>query len=341
MINKEDKSKREVQLEVIDIKKYFPVKSGFMGRKVEYIKAVDGVSFKLHRGETIGLVGESGCGKSTLGRTIVRLYDPTEGKIIYHGREIEGDIAKLKGKQLKALRREMQLIFQDPYSSLNPRMSVSNIVGEAMLSHGIVKPGKEYKNAVMDLIETCGLSPYHIYRYPHQFSGGQRQRIGIARALALNPDFIVADEPVSALDVSIQSQILNLMMDLQEKMGLSYLFISHDLSVVKHISDRIGVMYIGSLVELAAKDELYKTPAHPYTRALLDAIPVADPTLKRQMKPIIGELPSNIHVPSGCKFHTRCPYVKDICKQEIPILREYDPENHPEHFVACHFAGEI
>ncbi|MBP9920463.1 ABC transporter ATP-binding protein [Proteiniclasticum ruminis] len=329
-----------VLLEVNDIKKYFPVKSGAFGKK-SFIKAVDGVTFKLNEGETIGLVGESGCGKSTLGRTIVRLYDPTDGQIIYHGKAIDGDIATLKGAQLKSLRREMQLIFQDPYSSLNPRLNVSNIVGESLLSHNLVKPGEEYKNRVMEIIEMCGLSPYHIYRYPHQFSGGQRQRIGIARALALNPDFIVADEPVSALDVSIQSQILNLMMDLQERMGLSYLFISHDLSVVKHISDRIGVMYLGSLVELAGKHELYDQPTHPYTRALLAAIPVPDPTHLRKMEPIIGELPSNVNTPPGCKFHTRCPYAKDICKEQIPILREFNPVKNPNHFVACHFAGEI
>ncbi len=334
------KENNKIILEVKDVKKYFPVKTGLFGKSLN-IKAVDGVSFDLNQGETIGLVGESGCGKSTLGRTIVRLYDPTDGQIIFHGKETDGDIAKLKGKGLKALRREMQLIFQDPYSSLNPRMNVSNIVGESLLTHDMVKPGKEYKDRVMEIIEMCGLSPYHIYRYPHQFSGGQRQRIGVARALALNPEFIVADEPVSALDVSIQSQILNLMMDLQEKMGLSYLFISHDLSVVKHISDRIGVMYLGSLVELARKNELYDTPAHPYTRALLAAIPVPDPTHIRKMEPIIGELPSNIHTPSGCKFHTRCPYAKDICKEEIPILKEYDAVQHPKHYVACHFAGEI
>lgn len=335
------KDDRKLLLEVKDIKKYFPVKGGFFKRTVGHIKAVDGVNFNLYEGETIGLVGESGCGKSTLGRTIVRLYDPTEGSIIYHGKKIDGDIAKLKGPRLKELRKEMQLIFQDPYSSLNPRMNVSSIVGESLLSHKMVQPGKEYTDRVMETIEMCGLSPYHIYRYPHQFSGGQRQRIGIARALALNPDFVVADEPVSALDVSIQSQILNLMMDLQQKMGLSYLFISHDLSVVKHISDRIGVMYLGSLVELAEKRELYLNPSHPYTRALLAAIPVPDPTHLRKMEPIIGELPSNVNTPSGCKFHTRCPYAKDICKEEIPILREFDPKNKPEHFVACHFAGEI
>lgn len=320
-------------LEVKDVKKYFPIKGGFFQKVVNNVKAVDGVSLYIKKGETLGLVGESGCGKSTLGRTIARLYEPTEGEIIYDG----VDIAGLKGQELKALRRKMQIIFQDPYSSLNPRMNVSTIVGEAMLAHGLVKKGREYTERVIQVVENCGLSDYHIYRYPHQFSGGQRQRIGIARALALNPEFIVCDEPVSALDVSIQSQVLNLMMDLQEKMGLSYLFISHDLSVVKHISDRIGVMYLGTIVELANKHSLYDDPLHPYTRALLSAIPLADPTKVKKMEAIIGEIPSNVNTPPGCKFHTRCIYAKDICKEVIPEYREV----RPEHFVACHFAGEI
>jgi peptide/nickel transport system ATP-binding protein/oligopeptide transport system ATP-binding protein len=324
---------KEKILEVRDIKKYFPIKGGFLQRTVANVKAVDGVSFDVLRGETIGLVGESGCGKSTLGRTIVRLYEPTEGEIIFNGQ----DIAGFKGQELKHLRKQMQLIFQDPYSSLNPRMNVSTIVGEAMLAHGIVKKGPEFTQRLTEVIEMCGLSSYHINRYPHQFSGGQRQRIGIARALALNPEFVVCDEPVSALDVSIQSQVLNLMMDLQEKMGLSYLFISHDLSVVKHISDRIGVMYLGSLVEIADKKALYDSPMHPYTRALLSAIPVADPTKIKKMEAIIGEIPSNVNTPSGCKFHTRCPYAKDICKEMIPPTKEVSPR----HLVACHFAGEI
>jgi len=323
----------EKLLEINDIKKYFPIKGGFLQKTVANIRAVDGVSLYIRRGETLGLVGESGCGKSTLGRTVARLYEPTEGEIIYDGI----DIASLKGKELKRLRQKMQIIFQDPYSSLNPRMNVSTIVGEAMLAHGLVRKGQEYTDRVVQVVESCGLSDYHIYRYPHQFSGGQRQRIGIARALALSPEFIVADEPVSALDVSIQSQVLNLMMDLQEKMGLSYLFISHDLSVVKHISDRIGVMYLGSIVELANKKDLYNDPLHPYTRALLSAIPVADPTRIKKMEAIIGEIPSNVNIPSGCKFHTRCVYAKDICKEEVPEYREIKPE----HFVACHFAGEI
>lgn len=320
-------------LQVENIKKYFPVKAvSLMGEK-QYIKAVDDVSFYLKKGETLGLVGESGCGKSTLGRTVVRLYDPTEGRIIFNGK----NIADYKGRNLKRLKKHMQIIFQDPYSSLNPRMNVSSIVGEAMLAHKIVKKGKEFNEKLTSVIETCGLSDYHIYRYPHQFSGGQRQRIGIARALALDPEFIVADEPVSALDVSIQSQIINLMMDLQEKMGLSYLFISHDLSVVKHISHRIGVMYLGSMVELANKKDLYLDPMHPYTRALLSAIPVPDPSKKKEMMAIEGEIPSNVDIPAGCKFHTRCPYAKDVCREQIPEYREVKPE----HFVSCHFAGEI
>jgi oligopeptide/dipeptide ABC transporter ATP-binding protein len=320
-------------LQVDKIKKYFPVKTTMFDPKKHFVKAVDGVSFNIRKGETLGLVGESGCGKSTLGRTIVRLYDPTEGRIIFNN----VDIAGYKGQELKNLKKHMQIIFQDPYSSLNPRMNVSAIVGEAMLAHGIAKKGKDFQDKLIDVIETCGLSDYHIYRYPHQFSGGQRQRIGIARALALNPEFLVADEPVSALDVSIQSQILNLMMDLQERMGLSYLFISHDLSVVKHISHRIGVMYLGSMVELANKKDLYLDPIHPYTRALLSAIPVPDPEKKKEMMAIIGEIPSNVDTPVGCKFHTRCPYAKDVCRHDEPIYREVKPE----HFVACHFAGEI
>lgn len=320
-------------LEIDNIKKYFPIKSGFFGRNRSYVRAVDGVSFDIRKGETLGLVGESGCGKSTLGRTVARLYEPTDGNIVFKDR----NIADLNRRELKELRRHMQIIFQDPYSSLNPRMNVSAIVGEAMIAHGIAKRGRDFREKLVDVVERCGLSDYHIYRYPHQFSGGQRQRIGIARALALNPEFIVADEPVSALDVSIQSQILNLMMDLQEDLGLSYLFISHDLSVVKHISDRIGVMYLGSIVELAEKDKLYDNPLHPYTRALLSAIPVANPKEKREMTPIIGEIPSNVDIPKGCKFHTRCVYAKDICKEKAPEYREIEPD----HFISCHFAGEI
>jgi len=324
---------REKILEVRNIKKYFHVKGSLLQRSPGEVKAVDDVSFDVYKGETIGLVGESGCGKSTLGRTIVRLYEPTDGSIIFKNR----DISELKGKDLRALRKQLQLIFQDPYSSLNPRLNVETLVGEALRAHKMVKSRSEYIDRVKNVIEICGLSAYHINRYPHQFSGGQRQRIGIARALALDPEFVVCDEPVSALDVSIRSQILNLMMDLQEKMGLSYLFISHDLSVVKHISNRIGVMYLGAIVELADKNALYKNPSHPYTRALLSSIPVPDPTKLKKMEPIIGEIPSNIHTPPGCKFHTRCIYAKEICKHVVPKNLEIEKD----HFVECHFAGEI
>lgn len=315
-------------VEIKDLKKYFSVKKKSMSAPKQFVKAVDNVSFDIYEGETLGLVGESGCGKSTLGRTILKLYEPTSGEIIYKGQ----NIVKYKDKAMKPLRREMQIIFQDPYSSLNPRMNVFSIVSEALIEHKLYKKGDDLNKRVEEIIEQCGLSPYHIYRYPHQFSGGQRQRIGIARALALEPKFVVCDEPVSALDVSIQSQILNLMMDLQKKMGLSYLFISHDLSVVKHISDRVGVMYLGSIVELADKETLYKNPVHPYTKALLAAIPVPNPDRVSEMNIIQGEIPSNVQTPSGCKFHTRCPYAMKICKEENPVTKEIEKG----HFCACH-----
>lgn len=324
---------RNKMIEVRDLKKYFPVKGGMLGKPKAFVKAVDGVSFDLYEGETLGLVGESGCGKSTLGRTMINLYDPTGGEVIYNGE----NIAKYSNKQMKPLRRDLQIIFQDPYSSLNPRMNVHSIVSEALVEHKLFKRGATLNERVKEVIEICGLSDYHMYRYPHQFSGGQRQRIGIARALALNPKFIVCDEPVSALDVSIQSQILNLMMDLQEKFGLSYLFISHDLSVVKHISDRIGVMYLGTLVELADKNTLYKEPLHPYTRVLLKSIPVPDPDYKSDISMVKGEIPSNVNLPKGCKFNTRCPFVKDVCKEVSPEIKEVKPG----HYCACHFAGEV
>lgn len=323
---------REPILEVRNVKKYFPVNAGLFKKPLQ-VKAVDDVSFTMYKGETLGLVGESGCGKSTLGRTIVRLYEPTGGEIIFKG----DDISHLSSHKLKYLRQQMQLIFQDPYSSLNPRMNVNSIVGEALLTHKLVQKGQEYQDRVVEIIEKCGLAAYHVNRYPHQFSGGQRQRIGVARALALNPDFIVADEPVSALDVSVQSQVLNMMNSLKDEFGLSYLFISHDLSVVKHISDRIGVMYLGSLVELSDKEDIYRNPLHPYTKALLAAIPEPDPRKIKKMEAIKGEIPSNINTPPGCKFHTRCPYMQEICKEEVPQLRELETD----HFVACHFAGEI
>lgn len=316
-------------LKVENLKKYFPIKAGIFSKTVGNVKAVDGVSFTINKGETLGLVGESGCGKSTTGRAILRLFEKTDGNVYFEGQ----DIFDLKKKELRELRPKMQMIFQDPYSSLNPRLSVDSLVGEALLSHKLCSK-EELPERVAQTIERCGLARYHMKRYPHEFSGGQRQRIGIARALVLNPSFIVADEPVSALDVSIQSQIVNLMMDLQEEMGFSYLFISHDLSIVKHICHKIGVMYLGSLVELAPKNELYENPIHPYTKALLSAVPIPDPTLKRERIILKGDIPSPANPPKGCKFHTRCPYAMDKCKTEVP---EYKCVG-KDHFVACHLA---
>lgn len=324
---------KKVILEVKDLKKYFPLGKGKLNKNKKFVKAVDGVSFELYEGETLGLVGESGCGKSTLGRAILRLHEPTEGSVTFRGE----DVLKKSRKEMRKLREEMQIIFQDPYSSLNPRMNVYNILSEPLVAHGYFKKGEELKNYVLNLMEKCGLPPYYCYRYPHQFSGGQRQRIGIARSLALNPSFIICDEPVSALDVSIQSQIINLMVELQEQEKISYVFISHDLSVVKHISDRVGVMYLGSLVELTTKDEIFSNPAHPYTKALMAAIPSTDPKNRSSMQAIQGEIPSNVNTPSGCKFHPRCPYAKDICKEKVPDSREIKPG----HFVLCHFAGKL
>ncbi len=317
-------------LEVKNLKKYFPVSGGFFKRVVGYVKATDDISFTIGEGETMGLVGESGCGKSTTGRALLRLHEPTAGEVYYKGQDVIG----ASKSEMKQLRMDMQIVFQDPYSSLNPRMTVGQIISEPIIHHGIMKKGKELENKLSELLDKCGLASYHVNRYPHQFSGGQRQRIGIARALALNPSFIVADEPVSALDVSIQSQVLNLMMDLQEDMGLSYLFISHDLSVVKYISDRVGVMYLGSLVELADKKDLFSVPKHPYTQALLSAIPVPNPKARKKQIILKGDIPSNVHPPSGCKFHTRCPYVEAICKECVPEFRELGDK----HFVACHLA---
>lgn len=308
------------------LKKYFPIMSGVFKKHVGDVKAVDGVSFEIGSGETVGLVGESGCGKSTIGRTILRLVEKTEGEVYFEGR----DVYSLRREELRRMRSRMQIIFQDPYSSLNPRLSVGQIVGEALEDHALIPKG-EISDKVMEIIQMCGLAPHHIKRYPHEFSGGQRQRIGIARALILNPKFVVADEPVSALDVSIQSQIINLLSDLQEKMGFSYLFISHDLSVIKHISHRVGVMYLGSLVEFAHKQELYSNPLHPYTKALLSAVPVPDPTLKRERIILQGDLPSPANPPAGCKFHTRCPHRMRRCEEEVPEYR-----NMGGHWVSCH-----
>jgi oligopeptide transport system ATP-binding protein len=320
----------DVILEVTDLKMYFPVGSGFLSRKpMGYVKAVDGVSFTVKRGETLGLVGESGCGKTTTGRCILQLYKPTAGKVKFDGQEL----TELGTKAMRAMRRGMQVIFQDPYSSLNPRMTAGNIIGEPLIVHGLVKGKQEYREKVADLLSNVGLNPYMADRFPHEFSGGQRQRIGVARALSVSPKFIVADEPVSALDVSIQAQIINLLEDLQEQFNLTYLFIAHDLSVVRHISDRVGVMYLGHMVEMADRNEIYRNPVHPYTKALLSAVPIPDPVLdaQRERVMLIGEVPSPLNPPSGCVFHPRCPVANDSCPAHLPELREVEPD----HYAAC------
>ncbi len=303
-------------LEVKNLKMYFDVSKAFQAKK--YVKAVDDISFSIKRGETLGLVGESGCGKSTLGRCIVRIYDPTEGSIIFNG----VDIATKKNKELKDYRKASQMIFQDPYSSLDPRMTVGEIIREPMDIHKIYDTKEERTKRVQELLQIVGLKPDHIRRYPHEFSGGQRQRIGIARALALNPEFIVCDEPISALDVSIQAQVINLLEKIQKEMDVAYLFIAHDLSMVKHISDRIGVMYLGRIVELGESDDLYSNPLHPYTRALLSSVPIPDPKIAKTKKRIVleGELPSPINPPSGCTFRLRCPHATERCANEVPKL---------------------
>lgn len=326
----------DVILSVRNLKKHFPITSGLIiQRQVGAVRAVDGVDFDVFRGETLGLVGESGCGKSTTGRTILQLYRPTEGSVTFEGKEL----TTMKGEELRAMRREMQIIFQDPFASLNPRMTVGNIVGEPMRIHNL-KRGAELREYTENLLEKVGLNPFYINRYPHEFSGGQRQRIGIARALALNPSFIVADEPISALDVSIQAQVVNLLEDLQEEFGLTYLFIAHDLSMVRHICDRVAVMYLGKIVELAPTDELYDNPLHPYTQALLSAVPVPDPLIeaKRQRIILAGDLPSPANPPIGCNFNTRCPVRFDLCHRDPdpPLL-----EVSPGHWVACHRVTEI
>lgn len=318
-------------LEVSNLKKYYPIKDGLLQRVVGHVKAVDGVTFKIRRGTTMGLVGESGCGKTTIGRTILRLTEKTSGDVLFDGI----DINKLHRKELRAMRPKIQIIFQDPYSSLSPRLPVSEIIGEAVREHGIV-PKEELNDYIDKIMNDCGLRPYHKDRYPHEFSGGQRQRICVARALALSPEFVVCDEPVSALDVSIQAQIINMLKDLQDEYKLTYLFISHDLSVVKHISDTIGVMYLGNLVEYADKDELFDNPLHPYTRALLSAIPVPDPDAKMNRIVLEGNIPSPANPPRGCKFHTRCASCMDICKSEPPT----EIEIKPGHTVVCHLYGD-
>ncbi len=327
----------EPLLEVNDLVMHFPLTQGIIfQRKVGAVQAVDGVSFSVKRGETLGLVGESGCGKSTTGRAILQLYKPTAGEVNFNGK----DLTKLDSGEMRRMRRHLQMIFQDPYASLNPRMTVGNIVSEPMQIHKLV-PKKERTERVQELLQTVGLNPYFANRYPHEFSGGQRQRIGIARALAANPDFIVADEPVSALDVSIQAQIVNLMEDLQDQFGLTYLFIAHDLSVVRHISDRVAVMYLGKIVELADRNALYDDPLHPYTKALLSAVPIPDPVIERRRERIIltGDVPSPINPPSGCHFHTRCPYMMpDVCPKIDPVFSDQGNG----HFVACHlYPGSI
>ncbi|WJQ80423.1 ABC transporter ATP-binding protein [Brevibacillus brevis] len=314
-------------LEVCRLKKYYPITGGLLGRTIGHVKAVDDVSFSIQKGETFGLVGESGSGKSTTGRTILRLLEKTEGEVRFQGI----DVHALNRQELRALRPRMQYIFQDPYSSLNPRVRIGEALGEALLDHGLL-PQAEVRERVLEVMDLCGLASYHVDRYPHEFSGGQRQRIGIARAIMMNPDFIVADEPVSALDVSIQAQIINLFAELQEQRKLTYLFISHDLSVVEHLCTRIGVMYLGSLLELAPRDELFLEPLHPYTKALLSSVPLPIPKYKRERIVLQGDMPSPANPPAGCKFHTRCPYVKDICRQELPAFREVSTDR----FVACH-----
>ncbi|MCM3573159.1 dipeptide ABC transporter ATP-binding protein [Mesobacillus subterraneus] len=324
------KDSSETLLELQDLKKHFPIKSGLLQKTVGHIKAVDGINLKVNKGETLGIVGESGCGKSTVGRTIIRLYEPTDGKIIFNGQ----DISHLSESDLrKDVRKNIQMIFQDPFASLNPRKTLRSIIREPLDTHQIFK-GKERDAHVEGLLEKVGLNASFINRYPHEFSGGQRQRIGIARTLALNPELIIADEAVSALDVSIQAQIINLMEDLQEEFGLTYIFISHDLSVVRHISDRVGVMYLGKMMELASKKELYAEPLHPYTQALLSAVPVPRKkgVMKRERIILKGELPSPANPPKGCVFHTRCPAAFDLCKQVNPDFKEVKSN----HFVACH-----
>ena len=325
----------EVILSAQDLVKHYPIKAGVLRRTVGQVKAVDGVSFELHKGETLGIVGESGCGKSTLGRLLMRLEEPTSGKVIFEGADWSG----AKGRDLRRMRRDIQIVFQDPYTSLNPRMTVGDIVGEPLEIHRDVVPKGGRRQRVQELLDLVGLNPEHINRYPHQFSGGQRQRIGIARGIALNPKVLVCDEPVSALDVSVQAQVVNLMEKLQDELGLAYVFIAHDLSVVRHISDRVGVMYLGRMAELGEADEVYTRPTHPYTQALLSAVPVPDPTLrgKREQIVLVGDVPSPANPPSGCRFHTRCWKAQDRCTTDEPQL-ELRADGLAEHLSACHFA---
>jgi oligopeptide/dipeptide ABC transporter ATP-binding protein len=319
----------DVLLEVTDLTKYFPIKRGVLSRTVGAVRAVDGVSFTIRRGETLGLVGESGCGKTTTGRVILRLIEPTSGRVRFEGHEVFG----LRAREMRALRREMQIIFQDPYSSLNPRITVGGMLAEALTVHKLAR-GAGVKERVAELLRLVGLSPDHARRYPHEFSGGQRQRIGVARALAVSPKLIIADEPVSALDVSIQAQILNLLQDLQRDLHLTYLFIAHDLSVVRHISERVAVMYLGRIVEIASRDDLYRDPKHPYTQALLSAVPVPQVGMEKRRILLAGDVPSPANPPSGCPFHPRCWMAQEICKTTVPEPRELAPG----HVARCHFA---
>ncbi|THE12198.1 dipeptide ABC transporter ATP-binding protein [Bacillus timonensis] len=321
----------ETLLEVNNLQKYFPIKSGVLQKQTGAVKAVDGVSFKLHKGETLGLVGESGCGKSTTGRMLMRLLEPTGGEIIFEDK----DLMTLSNSEMRKMRKDIQMVFQDPFASLNPRHTVEKIIEEPLIVHGLGNR-QERKKRVRELLEIVGLNSFHAKRYPHQFSGGQRQRIGIARALAVKPKLIIADEPVSALDVSIQSQVLNLLEDLQKDFDLTYLFIAHDLGVVRHISDRVGVMYLGRIVELTDSDRLYESPKHPYTEALLSSVPIPDPDHKQERIILSGDVPSPSNPPTGCPFHTRCPKAMDICKQVVPTLQEVEQG----HFTACHLHGE-
>jgi peptide/nickel transport system ATP-binding protein len=319
-------------LEVNELKKYFPIRDGVLQRVTGYVKAVDGISFKIKRGTTMGLVGESGCGKTTVGRTLLRLTEKSGGEVLFNGVEI----FRLRRRELRAMRPKIQIIFQDPYSSLSPRLPVGEIIGEAVREHGIV-PSNEFNDYIDDIMKSCGLRSYHKDRYPHEFSGGQRQRICIARALALKPEFVVCDEPVSALDVSIQAQIINLLMDLQEQFNLTYLFISHDLSVVEHISDTVGVMYLGDLVEYGDKKDIFANPLHPYTKALFSAIPVPDPDAKMNRIVLEGNIPSPANPPPGCKFHTRCSYCMEMCKIDVPMQKEIEED----HYVVCHLFNDV
>lgn len=327
-------AKKEL-LKVEGLKQYFPISGGILGRTVNHVKAVDDISFSIYEGETVSIVGESGCGKSTTGRAILRLEEPTEGKVLFNDTELTA----LSKRDMRKQRKDLQIIFQDPYASINPRQTVSDILNEAMTIQNSVPAGKRRKR-IIELLETVGLNEYQADRYPHEFSGGQRQRIGIARALAVDPKLIICDEAVSALDVSIQAQVLNLLEDLQEEFNLTYLFISHDLGVVRHISDRVIVMYLGKIVEIGEKTSIFENPKHPYTKALLSAIPVPDPTNEKTHIPLRGDVPSPINPPSGCRFHTRCPFSQDKCKEEEPLLQSYDLMGE-SHQAACHFVEEI